>query len=263
MNMRKTILFAAAALLFAACQTQAPQASDLPLVPALENSAWEASEWISAADAPVATGEVYKSAPGSSWFLSTLTNGKKVKKATWMASGLGVFDLFVNGEIVGQEVLKPGFTHYAKTKYAFTYDITPVFKTRAGEQNQLSAQLTPGWWADKIVTPGGTDGFIGKKCAFRAVLELVYADGSKELFGTDTEHWTAGIAGPVKHAGIFDGEEYDARELPGFCTPEKLSTPEVNSEFQGEIFPTCGAETYQREDLRLRPVSWVVSPLTS
>ena len=263
MNMRKTILFAAAALLLAACETQAPKASDLPLVPALENSAWEASEWISAADAPVATGEVYKSAPGSSWFLSTLTNGKKVKKATWMASGLGVFDLFVNGEIVGQEVLKPGFTHYAKTKYAFTYDITPVFKTRAGEQNQLSAQLTPGWWADKIVTPGGTDGFIGKKCAFRAVLELVYADGSKELFGTDTEHWTAGIAGPVKHAGIFDGEEYDARELPGFCTPEKLSTPEVNSEFQGEIFPTCGAEIYQREDLRLRPVSIYVWEGTS
>ena len=263
MNMRKTILFAAAALLLAACETQAPKASDLPLVPALENSAWEASEWISAADAPVATGEVYKSAPGSSWLLSTLTNGKKVKKATWMASGLGVFDLFVNGEIVGQEVLKPGFTHYAKTKYAFTYDITPVFKTRAGEQNQLSAQLTPGWWADKIVTPGGTDGFIGKKCAFRAVLELVYADGSKELFGTDTEHWTAGIAGPVKHAGIFDGEEYDARELPGFCTPEKLSTPEVNSEFQGEIFPTCGAEIYQREDLRLRPVSIYVWEGTS
>ncbi len=263
MNMRKTLLFAAAALLLAACETQAPKASDLPLVPALENSAWEASEWISAADAPVATGEVYKSAPGSSWFLSTLTNSKKVKKATWMASGLGVFDLFVNGEIVGQEVLKPGFTHYAKTKYAFTYDITPVFKTRAGEQNQLSAQLTPGWWADKIVTPGGTDGFIGKKCAFRAVLELVYADGSKELFGTDTEHWTAGIAGPVKHAGIFDGEEYDARELPGFCTPEKLSTPEVNSEFQGEIFPTCGAEIYQREDLRLRPVSIYVWEGTS
>ena len=263
MNMRKTILFAAAALLLAACETQAPKASDLPLVPALENSAWEASEWISAADAPVATGEVYKSAPGASWFLSTLTNGKNVKKATWMASGLGVFDLFVNGEIVGQEVLKPGFTHYAKTKYAFTYDITPVFKTRAGEQNQLSAQLTPGWWADKIVTPGGTDGFIGKKCAFRAVLELVYADGSKELFGTDTQHWTAGIAGPVKHAGIFDGEEYDARELPGFCTPEKLSTPEVNSEFQGEIFPTCGAEIYQREDLRLRPVSIYVWEGTS
>lgn len=263
MNMRKTLLFAAAALLLAACETQAPKASDLPLVPALENSAWEASEWISAADAPVATGEVYKSAPGSSWFLSTLTNGKKVKKATWMASGLGVFDLFVNGEIVGQEVLKPGFTHYAKTKYAFTYDITPVFKTRAGEQNQLSAQLTPGWWADKIVTPGGTDGLIGKKCAFRAVLELVYADGSKELFGTDTQHWTAGIAGPVKHAGIFDGEEYDARELPGFCTPEKLSTPEVNSEFQGEIFPTCGAEIYQREDLRLRPVSIYVWEGTS
>ena len=249
------ILLAGALLWVSACKVQHTQ--DLPLAPALDGSAWEASEWISATDAPVATGQVYKSAPGSSWFLCRVTNASKVKKATWMTTALGVFDIYLNGELVGKEVLKPGFTHYAKTKYAFTYDITPVFKKGAGAINELSAQVTPGWWADKIITPDydERDGFLGKKCAFRAVLELVYADGTTQLLGTDTEHWTAGVAGPVKHSGIFDGEEYDARELPGFSTPQKLSTPEVNTEFEGEILPTCGAEIYHREDLKLHPVA--------
>nr|MCR5570684.1 family 78 glycoside hydrolase catalytic domain [Bacteroidales bacterium] len=65
--------------------------------------------------------------------------------------------------------------------------------------------------------------------------------------------WTAGIAGPVTHAAIFDGEEYDARVLPGYLTPEKLSKPEENTEFQGRIFPSDGAEIYLRPDLALAP----------
>ena len=251
---RKWMAVMAGAMVLAGCTGTAPEGEAGKKVEALDASAWDVSQWISVVDAPVASGEVYKSAPGASWFLCTIKNGQKVTKAVWMTSGLGVYDLFVNGRPVGREVLKPGFTHYAKTKRSFTYDITDLFVRKAGAENVLSAQVTPGWWADKIITPGGTDGFIGKKCAFRGVLELTYADGAKERFGTDTEHWTAGIAGPVKHAGIFDGEEYDARCPMGFETPELLKTPEVNTEFNGEILPSEGAEIYQREDLALAPV---------
>ena len=95
---------------------------------------------------------------------------------------------------------------------------------------------------------------IGEKCAFCSVLELTYDDGSKELFGTNTDDWKAGIAGPVTHASIFDGEEYDARIKPGYETPEKLSTPEINTEFRGEILPSNGREIYFRPDLVLSPV---------
>ena len=223
---------------------------------ALDNSAWNESQWISAVDAPVIEGKRKndRAADGASWFLATVKNNGKVTSAKWMTAGLGVYELYVNGKPVGEEFLKPGFTHYAKTKRSFTYDITKAFTTKAGGENVLAAQVTPGWWADKIITPGAHDGMLGKKPAFRSVLELTYADGTKELFGTDTEHWTAGIAGPVKHAAIFDGEEYDAREPLGFLTPEKLSTPEVNTEFQGEILPSQGAEVYLRCDLALNPV---------
>lgn len=227
-------------------------------IDSLNDSCWQSSLWISVANAPVVKEKVYdgtRAADGTSWFMSTVKNDKKVSRALWMTTGLGVYEIYVNGKLVGDEILKPGFTHYEKTKLSFTYDVTGCFKTASGDENVLSAQVPPGWWADKIITPGGHDGMIGKKCAFRGVLELTYTDGSKELYGTNIEDWKAGIAGPVTHAAIFDGEEYDARIPLGYETPEKLSTPEVNNEFKGEIFPSDGAEVYFRQDLSLAPVN--------
>lgn len=226
-------------------------------VEALDPQIWDHSIWISAVDAPAITDTIVtdgmRAADGASWFVTTVNNGKKVASAQWMTTGLGTYDLFVNGTTVGNEILKPGFTHYAKTKRSFTYDVTGLINTAAGADNTFAAEITPGWWGDKIITPGGNNGMIGKKPAFRAVLELTYDDGSKEYFGTNTTDWKAGIAGPVKHAAIFDGEEYDARELPGYATVEKLSAPEPNTEFSGEILPSAGAEIYFREDLALAP----------
>ena len=63
----------------------------------IDNVDWEASKWISAADAPVVTGRVEdgtRAADGASWFICTVKNGpQKVVKAKWMTSGLGVYDL--------------------------------------------------------------------------------------------------------------------------------------------------------------------------
>ena len=228
-------------------------------VDALDASAWDVSKWISVADAPVVTGRIdghanCRSADGANWFVSAIKNEGKVLSAKWMTTGLGVYDLYVNGRLVGEEILKPGFTHYAKTKRSFTYDITDAFQTSAGVENVLSVQVTPGWWADKIITPGGNEGMLGKKCAFRGVLELTYADGTKKLYGTDLQNWKAGIAGPVKHASIFDGEIYDAREPMGYESVSQFAEPEENAEFAGDILPSAGAEIYFRHDLALAPV---------
>lgn len=228
------------------------------LIGALSNSAWNASQWISAANAPVVKGSIQganeRAADGASWFVSAVKNEQKVVSAKWMTAGLGVYELYVNGKPIGDEILKPGFTHYKKTKRSFTYDVTSVLNANKGAENVFSVQVTPGWWADKIVTPGGHDGMIGKKPAFRGVIELTFSDGTKKYYGTNTENWKSGVAGPVKHAAIFDGEEYDAREQPGYKTIDKLSTPELNTEFNGEVVPTNGAEIYRRTDLALSPV---------
>jgi len=224
--MNRIIMTVAAACVATVMGTFDASAASGKRIAALDDAHWSSSVWISAANAPVVTGRIEgkneRAADGASWFLTTVKNEKRVAKARWMTVGLGVYQLYVNGKSIGTEVLRPGFTHYEKTKLSFAYDVTDAFTTAAGAENVLSVQVTPGWWGDKIVTPGGNEGMIGKKVAFRGVLELTYADGSTQVFGTDTARWKAGVAGPVKHAAIFDGEEYDARIAPGYSTPDLL-----------------------------------------
>ncbi len=237
-------------LLFVAMTTNAQLTSALP------DEAWRESEWICVADAPEVTGRVddhTRAADGASWFFTTIWNEQKVVKALWMTVSLGVNELYVNGERIGREVLRPGFSHHSRTKYSFTYDITRQFHKKKGQQNNLEAQVTPGWWADKIITPSGSNGMYGQKCAFRGVLELTFADGTTRRYGTNTKDWRADISGPVTHAAIFDGEEYDARKLKGHQLPVVLKTPAVSREYKGIIVPENGAEVYHLTELALNP----------
>ena len=217
-------------------------AGNIPMAKPLDSSLWQHSKWISVVDAPVVTGKIrgtnIRSADGASWFVTSLANEQKVVSAKWMATSLGVHDIYVNGTLVGEEVLKPGFTHYRKTKISFTYDVTSLMDCKAGAVNVFSAQVTPGWWADKVVTPGNNEGMNGKKCAFRGVLELKYSDGSVKYLGTDLDNWKAGIAGPVTHAAIFDGESYDARIRPGYG----VALQQTGTDFifqQTDLFGQC------------------------
>ena len=166
----KTIAFAAS-LLFALNLTAGNDVAKL--TSPLPDGVWNRSVWLSVVDAPVVTGTVNdgtRAADGANWFVSDLQNDKKVVSAKWMTVGLGVYDLYINGKLVGAEVLKPGFTHPFKTKRSYTYDVTQLMQTKAGAVNQLAVQVTPGWWADKIGTPGGSQGMYGTKCAFRGVM---------------------------------------------------------------------------------------------
>ena len=257
--MKRTLFTFCCVLLAMSATAQSLQVGDgkaVLITDALPDETWNESEWICVADAPEVKGRVdedTRAADGANWFVSTVTNEKKVVKALWMTTSLGVNELYVNGQRVGREVLRPGFSHHSRTKYSFTYDVTSLFQTRKGHPNLLAAQVTPGWWADKIITPSGSNGMYGQKCAFRGVLELTFSDGTKRLYGTNTTTWKSGIAGPVVHAAIFDGEEYDARIPLGFMTPEKLTTPAVSKEFKGEIVPENGAEVYHLGELALHP----------
>ena len=211
-------------------------------------------EWISVPDAPVFEGVVdgnSRAADGTSWFAREFKNSGEVVSAKWTVSGLGVFEAFVNGERVGNDFLKPGFTHCAKTKYEFSYDVAKLMKRGAGESNVLAAEVSAGWWRDKIVTPAKHSGFVGRKSAFRGSLELVYSDGRRETVDTDAENWRCGVAGSVTHAAIFDGEEYDARVRDPLLGEGLVKKPEVNTEFNGRVFPTRGAEITLRRDLAM------------
>ena len=224
-----------------------------------------AAEWICETNSPVKADfdyakEFYQQDPlaarGTSCFAKRVVNAKAVVSARWTVTGLGVFEAYVNGEPVDaanpdRPRLMPGFTDMRKTRHAFTFDVTGQMRTAAGAVNVFAAEVTSGWWRDRIAR------FYGKRSAFYAELVLEYGDGTRETIGTDTS-WRVGTASPVQTAAIFDGEDYDARiargwmktgEGPGFG-PAVIST-----EFKGTVFPMEGPHVRWREDLVLRPVS--------
>ena len=205
--------------------------------------------WLSVPEAPVhgEKDDPVRAADGTSWFATAFTNGADVVRARWTVAGLGIFEAYVNGRRVGDDFLKPGYTNGKRTQYAFTYDVTGLLNVSAGAENRLAAEVGSGWWRDSIV------GYLGRKSAFRGDLELTLADGSVRHVATNVRDWRCGVAGTVTHAGIYDGEEYDARNVQPVCGEGLVSKPEENKEFTGELLPAAGAKVVLRRDLTRRP----------
>ena len=230
----------------------------------LRKEDWKGAVWISAADAKVrdagtvaghpAKGQKQEAEDGTACFVKKVVNLKDVTEACWTVAGLGVFEAYVNGTPVGNDFLKPGFTQNQKTKYAFTYDVTHLLKRGKGDENVFAAQVSSGWWRDKIVN------FVGKRSAFRAQLILRHADGTETRVGTDTS-WLSATTGPVVRAAIFDGEDYDARAKTDWMTGaphDAFRASTVNLEFKGELLPNPGAQVRLREDLARTPAAMYV-----
>lgn len=170
-------------------------------------------------------------------------------------SGLGVYEVYVNGERVGRKYadgtveyheLKPGFTEMTKRKFYSSYDIT--WMLRKGNTNAISAVVSGGWWSD------GAARNVGKENAFLGKLILTYADGTKETVTTDSS-WKTSRSSAVVYADIFTGETYDARVseawmLAGF-NDSKWSAAVINHEFSGEIVAWSGSYITVREDRAL------------
>ena len=186
-------------------------------------------------------------------FRKVETNYEEIARAVWNVTGLGVFEVSVNGVRVGNDFLKPGFTENGKCRHVYSYDITELLNRGKGATNIFSATVSSGWWCDAMMKPvEKTPWQLGKKIAFRGELRLDYLNGENETRGTDTS-WTAAYTGPVVSAGIYEGETYDAgREVTG------LAPVEINCEFKGELRPATGKITLRR-DLELKPVSMYVT----
>lgn len=129
---------------------------------------------------------------------------KKLCRARVYICGLGLYELYINGQKAGRHVLDPAWTEYQKRVLYVTYDIMEYVKDGP---NVIGVFLGNGW---------------NGSCALLCQTELYYEDGSREIFypGCHTSKWLLS-AGPIVQNSIYDGEIYDARlEKPGWNTPE-------------------------------------------
>ena len=152
---------------------------------------------------------------------------KEIKSAVAFVTGLGYFEMYLNGKKVGHDVLVPNQTNYGKRpdlinqfiaipddfrEYKVMYLAYDVADQLESGRNCVGGVLGNGFynpakhWAEGYGTP-----------RFLMQLHITYTDGSEETIVSDTS-WKASKS-PILMDMVYYGEHYDARlEQPGWCT---------------------------------------------
>lgn len=138
----------------------------------------------------------------------------EVAGATVMATAHGLYELFVNGERVGDRELTPGWTAYRRRLEVQRYDVTHLL---GPGDNTVGALLTDGWWRGQNGVARATDAY-GTTTAFLAQLHLTLGNGETLVWGTGPG-WRS-TAGHVLGADLIAGEVHDLRRrVPGWADP--------------------------------------------
>ncbi|MBP5339536.1 MAG: family 78 glycoside hydrolase catalytic domain [Bacteroidaceae bacterium] len=184
----------------------------------LHDADWQA-QWIGAAQQTM----------GATLFRKSFMLKRKVKKAKAFVTAGGYFELYVNGQRIGNDYLVPNFTNYSTrtgldkggialdphfTAYRvmyLAYDITA--QLNAG-RNAVGAILGNGFYH----TESWRVCSFGTPCLL-CQMEIIYEDGSHETIATDQTWLTRPSA--ITMNGIYEGETYDARqETPAWAEPD-------------------------------------------
>ena len=179
---------------------------------------WDGAKWIGYEDIPDSLmlvpgvhgngdklGNVAKKRNVVPYFRKEYSADKKIRKALVFVSGLGQYELYLNGEKIGDRFLSPGWTDYKKT---FLYNVFNVTANIKNGINAIGVIVGNGFFNinreryRKLVIAYGAPQMILK-------LEIEYEDGSKKIIVSD-ETWKTSPS-PVTFSSIYGGEDYDAR----------------------------------------------------
>src|ERR1035441_9199541 len=171
---------------------------------------WRAA-WITRTQAqPLSEDKMFEDNPAP-LFRKEFLLAKKISRARVYVSGLGYYELRLNGQRVGDQVLDPGWTAYSKRVLYSTCDVTEQLKRG---QNALGVMLGNGWFNP---LPLRLWGHINPRAALtigvpRAIVQLAveFADGTSQMIVTD-ESWKVSN-GPILRNSVYLGEVYDARK---------------------------------------------------
>lgn len=135
---------------------------------------------------------------------------KEVKRATVHIAGMGLYELFINGQRIGEQVLAPAPTDYRKTILYNTYDVTPQLQ----KENAIGVILGNGrfYTMRQNYKPYKIPTFGYPKLRLNLIVE--YTDGSRQTIASDIS-WKLTTEGPIRSNNEYDGEEYDARKELG------------------------------------------------
>lgn len=145
-----------------------------------------------------------------------------IKSARAYFTGLGIYELYVNGKRVGEEFLAPGCDGYDKWLQYQTYDVSDLL---CKGENTVGAIIGNGWAKgkfgfngedasyDKGTKGGPSDIFTDKYM----LLGEITINGSPAVFTDET--WQSAPS-PITFSSIYDGERYDqTKEITDWSLP--------------------------------------------
>jgi alpha-L-rhamnosidase len=137
-------------------------------------------------------------------FRKEFSLAKKIKSARLYCTSLGLYEFYLNGQKVGDEVFTPGWTSFEKRLQHQVFDVTGMLTTGS---NAAGIMLGNGWY--RAFDPNSNQKQEVKDLEVLAQIEIEFTDGSRQLVITDGT-WKSSTGGVIK-SEIFDGEIYDAR----------------------------------------------------
>jgi len=152
------------------------------------------------------------------YFRKEFKTDKEIRKATLYISGLGLYEVYINGNKTGNHVLAPTPTDYTKS---IKYNVLDVTSDLVTGNNAIGVVLGNGRFfnmrtaEDKSYPPlPPIQNYGFPKMILQ--LEIDFADGGRQIIISD-DTWKVTANGPILANSEFDGEEYDARkEMPGW-----------------------------------------------
>ena len=154
-----------------------------------------------------------KAAP---YFRKEFEAGKKIKSARVYIAAAGLYELYINGEKVGDHVLDPVYTRFDRRNLYVTYDVTDQLKNG---RNTLGVLLGNGWYNHQSMAVWDFHNAPWRnRPAFCLDLRITYEDGSIETIVSERD-WKTSTGGVVFNS-IYTGEHFDARkEQQGWNSP--------------------------------------------
>jgi alpha-L-rhamnosidase len=176
--------------------------------------------------------------------------------ARLFVSSFGVFEAFLNGRPVGEDVLSPGWSSYQWRIRYRSYNVLPLL----GSHSVLGVALGNGWYRGRLGW-AGQSAFYGDRLALVAQLEVLFEDGHRQAVTTDGT-WRAGPSGILTN-DLYDGETIDARlRNPSWLSPEFEDEVWVGVDVlpfdTGRLVPTVAPPVRRHE--RLAPIAAWKSP---
>lgn len=141
---------------------------------------------------------------------------KEIKSARAYIAVAGLFELSINGQRIGDQMLDPMYTRFDRRTLYVTHDVT---KDLQGGANAIGVLLGNGWYNHQPLAVWDFHNAPWRnRPAFCMDLHIVYTDGTEETIVSERD-WKTSSGGIISN-NIYTGEHYDARlEKKGWDTP--------------------------------------------